>query len=207
MKYSIQTIVCGTYQENAYLLMPDDTKECIVIDPGDDIASIRDSIVESGRMLRAMVLTHGHFDHMLSAQPIARATGAQVYCHADDIPMLNDAKLCAYDRNACALPCPDALHAQPYADEIDLCGIRFKVLHTPGHTPGSVCLYDEENKILFTGDTLFCAGFGRTDLPGGSNSRMRASLFALFALPKDVRVYPGHGEDTTIGAEVRRYGI
>ena len=90
---------------------------------------------------------------------------------------------------------------------MDLCGIHFDVLHTPGHTPGSVCYYDRENKRLFSGDTLFCAGFGRMDLPGGSAREMRASLKMLFGLPGDVRVYSGHGCETTIADECGRYHL
>lgn len=209
MKYAIQTIVCGAYQENAYLLIPADENEkgCIVIDPGDDMAAIQNAVAASGHALRALYLTHGHFDHILAAEPISLATGAPVYCHKEDFPMLSDPSMGSFNQTVCSLPFPKALEAQPYGDTIDLCGIHFQVLHTPGHTPGSVCLYDAENGILFSGDTLFCAGFGRTDLPGGSNRQMRASLHGLFTLPRDVRVYPGHAGSTTIGAEMQRYGL
>ena len=113
----------------------------------------------------------------------------------------------SYNQTVCSLPFPKALEALPYGDTIDLCGIRFQVLHTPGHSSGSVCLYDAENGVLFSGDTLFRAGFGRTDLYGGSSSKLRASLHRLFTLPRDVRVYPGHAGSTTIGTEMQRYGL
>lgn len=209
MKYAIETIVCGAYQENAYLLIPADANEkgCIVIDPGDDAEAIQRAIAASGHTLRALYLTHGHFDHILAAEPIARATGADVYCRSEDFPMLRDPSMGSYNQTVCSLLFPKALTALPYGAQMDLCGIRFQVLHTPGHTPGSVCLYDAENGILFSGDTLFRAGFGRTDLPGGSASQLRASLHRLFTLPRDVRVYPGHAGSTAIGTEMQRYGL
>ena len=92
-------------------------------------------------------------------------------------------------------------------DEIELCGVKLKVLATPGHSAGSACLYDPEGNVLFSGDTLFCAGFGRTDLYGGSGVQLRRSLRTLFALPGETRVLPGHGPETTIAAERRRYGL
>lgn len=209
MKYAIQTIVCGAYQENAYLLIPADENEkgCIVIDPGDDAIAIRNAIAASKHTLRAMYLTHGHFDHILAAEPISRVTGAPVYCHPADFVMLGDPSMGSYNQTVCSLSFPKALEALPYGDTIDLCGIHFQVLHTPGHSSGSVCLYDAENGVLFSGDTLFRAGFGRTDLYGGSGSQLRASLHRLFTLPRDVRVYPGHAGTTTIGTEMQRYGL
>ena len=97
--------------------------------------------------------------------------------------------------------------AEELGDEIAVCGIRFRVLHTPGHTRGSVCYYDAENGILFSGDTLFCAGFGRMDLYGGSPAQMRTSLRSLFELPEDTQVCCGHGPMTCIQAEKRRYSL
>lgn len=207
MKYEITCIECGMYQENAYLLCPEGSKQAVLIDPGDDLSRIKRYLSESGRVLGAMLLTHGHFDHMLSAEPLSRITGAGVYIHAGDENMLGDAHLCAYDPNVSRLPCPKDLEAEILQDSVDVCGLHFEILHTPGHTPGSVCYYDCENRILFSGDTLFCAGFGRMDLPGGSAKEMRASLKKLFELPDDVRVYAGHGCSTTIATERERYHL
>ena len=207
MKYAIQTIVCGPYQENAFLLCPEDGRDAVLIDPGDDISLLKRSIAESGRMLRGILLTHGHFDHMLSAQPLSRLTGAPVYIHEQDAEMLCDEQKNAYNPMAAAQPSPKDFEVEELEDEIEIGGIKFEILHTPGHTRGSVCFYDRENGVLFSGDTLFCAGFGRMDLYGGSASQMRSSLRRLFSLPGNTKVYCGHGYETTIANERTRYNL
>ena len=207
MKYTISCIVCGAYQENAYLLCPEGTQDAVLIDPGDDLDRLKSVLGDSGRRLRAILLTHGHFDHMLSAQPLSTVTGAPVYVHEKDQTMLCDAHLNAYSPMAARQSCPSDFEADELEDAIQVAGIRFQVLHTPGHTQGSVCFYDAENAVLFSGDTLFCAGFGRMDLPGGSPAQMRQSLRQLFDLPGDTRVLCGHGDETTIAAERARYRL
>ena len=207
MKYEITSILCGLYQENAYLLCPEGRGDAVLIDPGDDLSALKRALESSGRTLRAILLTHGHFDHMLAAQPLSRITGAAVYVHPLDQELLCDEDKNAYDPNCASLPCPADFEAEELEDEIEVCGLRFRVLHTPGHTRGSVCYYDEENGILFSGDTLFCAGFGRMDLYGGSPAQMRTSLRSLFELPEDTQVYCGHGPMTGIQAEKRRYSL
>ena len=207
MDYTIQKIVCGAYQENAYLLCRDGRDDCVLIDPGDDLTALRRAVAASGKKLCAMLLTHGHFDHMLSAQPLQAETDAPVYVHALDRDMLCDASKNAYDAMCSSQISPNYLETQLYGAEIDVGGICLQVIHTPGHTQGSVCLYDRENALLFSGDTLFCAGFGRVDLFGGSPREMRSSLRALFALPQDTRVLPGHGIETTLMNERARYNI
>ena len=207
MKYEIKPVLCGLYQENAYLLCPERTQDALLIDPGDDLNALKRALESSGRTLRAILLTHGHFDHMLSAQPLSRITGANVYVHAEDQELLCDGDKNAYDPGCASQPCPKDFEAEELGEEIEVCGIRFRVLHTPGHTRGSVCFYDEENGILFSGDTLFCAGFGRMDLYGGSSSQMRTSLRSLFALPEETQVYCGHGPMTSIRSEKRRYSL
>ena len=188
----IERIVCGAYAENAYCIDGE-----LLIDPGDDLPTL--ARIAGG--IKAILLTHGHFDHMLAAEELQKRTGVPVYVHPLDAPMLSDASLSAYNPEVSSLPQPGHIACTAYPESL----FGFRVLHTPGHTPGSVCLYNEGEKVLFSGDTLFRAGFGRTDLAGGSMHQLLSSLRTLLALPRDVRVYPGHGESTTIDEECRRY--
>ena len=188
----IEKIVCGAYAENAYCIDGE-----LLIDPGDDLPTL--ARIAGG--IKAILLTHGHFDHMLAAEELQKRTGVPVYVHPLDAPMLSDASLSAYKPEVSSLPQPGHIACTAYPESL----FGFRVLHTPGHTPGSVCLYHEGEKVLFSGDTLFRAGFGRTDLAGGSMHQLLSSLRTLLALPRDVRVYPGHGESTTIDEECRRY--
>lgn len=189
----IQRVVCGAYRENAYVVNGD-----VLIDPGDDLAALRAACPRP----RVILLTHGHFDHMLAAETLQGESGAQVYIHEDDAAMLCDAELSMYDPAVARLPMPTKIEYRTYGDSLE----NFRVIHTPGHTPGSVCLYDAAEGILISGDTLFRAGFGRTDLAGGSMSQMISSIRRLFRLPPETAAYPGHGETTTLGEERGRYG-
>ena len=158
-------------------------------------------------MIRAILLTHGHFDHILAAQPLSKSTGAPVYVHEKDNEMLSSGYLNGYNPACSVQPCPVNFEGDELEESFDLAGIHFDILHTPGHTPCSVCYYDAQNNILFRGDNLFLAGFGRMDLPGGSPAQMRSSLKALFSLPSNTVVHCGHGGSTTIGTEKGRYRI
>ena len=204
---NIRAVVCGAYQENAYLVCPDGRSDAFIVDPGDDLPALTRALTESGRKLSAIALTHGHFDHMLAAAPLSRMTGAKVYVRSEDAEMLSDPAKSCFNAEVSVLPFPEAFLENELPDEIELCGVNLKVLATPGHSAGSACLYDPEGNVLFSGDTLFCAGFGRTDLYGGSGVQLRHSLRTLFALPGETRVLPGHGPETTIAAERRRYGL
>ena len=189
----IQRVVCGAYQENAYVINGE-----LLIDPGDDFPALRAACPRP----RVILLTHGHFDHMLAAEQIQKESGAQVYVHEDDTAMLSDPVLSMYDLAVARLPMPTQIAYRTYGDSFE----NFRVIHTPGHTPGSVCLYEAAEGALLSGDTLFRAGFGRTDLAGGSMSQMISSIRMLFRLPNETVVYPGHGEATTVGEERGRYG-
>ncbi|MBR6766861.1 MAG: MBL fold metallo-hydrolase [Clostridia bacterium] len=207
MNISIRTIPCGAYQANAYLVYREDRDDCILIDPGDDLKALLNAVGSAGRRLSAIFLTHGHFDHIIAAAPLARETGAQVYVHEEDLEMLNDEKKNAYTPGVTELSAPKDILAMEYEDTLDAAGMHFDVVHTPGHTKGSVCLHLPEEKIMFTGDTLFQAGMGRMDLYGGSPMQMRHSLRKLFAMEGGITVYPGHGGITTIAAERTRYNV
>ncbi|MEG0934495.1 MAG: MBL fold metallo-hydrolase [Clostridia bacterium] len=198
-------LVCGLYESNAYLIFAKDGQSAFLIDAGDDLAGLLSAIDASGARLQAIVLTHGHFDHILAAKGIREKTGAKVYIGAGDAPYLADQLLNCYDeqvsRAAFAPMEADELIGVPGREGvITLCGYDLRVLETPGHTPGGICLYCEEEKALFTGDTLFARGYGRMDLPGGSERDMVRSLKKLLALEDDVTIYPGHGPLATIGA-------
>lgn len=206
MAIQIKCLPCGEIQANAYIIYMDGREDCVLVDPGDEAPRLQRAV--GGRKLSAILLTHAHFDHIMAAQPLSAATGAPVYIAAADAHMLNDPAL-----NGLAslmyveeMPAPP-IAAQAYGETLSAAGMDFEVLSTPGHTKGSVCLYLRGEGLLFSGDTLFRAGFGRMDLPGGSPMDMRRSLRQLFELPPEVKVYPGHGEATTIGAEMRRYRL
>ena len=202
----IKRLPCGSYAANAYLVFDEHRDDCFLVDAGDDLNGIRKMIAESGKTPAAILLTHAHFDHTLAAQPLSEEWHIPVYLHEQDVEML-----CDDDKNAHSLapdtqlPTPHDLVPVPYGDTLSLCGADLRILHTPGHTKGSVCLYSPKDKIMFTGDTLFAEGFGRMDLYGGSMRAMLDSLKKLFAMPEDILVYSGHGDVSTIGRIRRRY--
>ena len=149
-----------------------------------------------------IVATHGHLDHLWGAKWATEQWHTPVLMHEADIPMAqamqDQYNLFGIRRQ------PSAFSIQPIENyKFEIINHKFEILSTPGHTPGSVCLYFPEEKVLFSGDTLFQMGYGRTDLPGGNYGQLLDSLEHLFTLPSDVRVFPGHGEPTTIGAERR----
>ena len=203
---NIQTVFCGDIRENAYIVSLPGREDCAVIDPGDEYPKLRRAL--GTLRVAAILLTHGHFDHIMAVGEMAREYGAPVYIASADMEMLNDpglngrANLMGVNR----MGGPE-IEALPYGRTIAAAGMEFAVLSTPGHSKGSVCLYEEEEAVLFSGDTLFEGGFGRIDLFGGSGVDMRASLRFLFTLPPETRVYPGHGGATTIGAEKARYRL
>ncbi len=186
MKLTALTV--GSIETNCYIVYDEETKGAVVIDPSDDAALVEARIAALGLEVRAILLTHGHFDHGGDTERIRRLSGAPVYLHPADraLPSWLTHGLSA----------DVDLHD---GDELDFDGLRFRVLHTPGHTPGSVCFLC--GTLLFAGDTLFAGSCGRTDLPGGSWQDMAASLRRLAELDGDYTVYPGHGEPTTLDEE------
>ena len=204
----VKTVHCGSFQENAYLVCPEGRDDAFIVDPGDGLHPLMLALQASGRKLAAILLTHGHFDHILAAQSLNELHDAPVYIHAADAEMLDDPAKSAYMPEVCVLEPPVDLPREHYGETIEVCGTTLKVLHTPGHTKGSVCLYDPKGGVLFSGDTLFRAGYGRTDLHGGSDAAIVQSLrWLLTRLPGETIVLSGHGNETNIGLEKRRYGL
>ena len=185
---NIQKLTLGLYQTNTYLLAND--TEAVVIDPGYEADTILDAL--AGKTLKAILLTHGHFDHVGAVKELVAETGCKVYIHAADLslpPMITAGQL---------------YYTHTYAEGDTVCpieGAALHVLHTPGHTPGSVCLLLGDQ--MFSGDTLFEGSCGRMDLPGGDQLQMHQSLNRLVSLQADYHIHPGHGGSTTLAAEKR----
>ena len=188
----LETMVLGPLETNCYLLWDEQTMEAAVIDPGASGQKIADRLAQNGLMLRMILLTHAHFDHIGGLQQLHELTGAPVWVSKIDS---TDPAEMTHGRLIFTNTYEDG-------DELTLGHIKIHVIATPGHTPGGVCLLAGD--WLFSGDTLFAGSCGRTDFPGGSDAAMRASLRRLAGLSTDYRVYPGHGMDTTL-AEEKRY--
>ena len=195
----LKTFRIGALDNCAYLV--EDNGEAIVIDPAHGFADT--AVKEAGKInakIMLIVNTHGHFDHIADNQPLHKATQAKIVCHKNDEGFLLHPGEQGFELPFDILPTiPQQLVWE--GSTIVVGSLRFRVLHTPGHTPGSVCLYEEKEKILISGDTLFAGTYGRVDFPYSSEKDMFASLKCLAKLPGDVAVYPGHGEATTIGKE------
>ena len=199
----IATLPVGLIQTNCYIAGCPETKTGAVIDPGGDPERILAEVERQGLSIKYVLNTHAHFDHTDANGAIVRATGATLALHPLDLPLLKASGGAAlFGLQADPSPLPD-LELQD-GDELEVGTLRFQVLHTPGHTPGHVCFYEQAEGVLFDGDVLFQRSIGRTDLPGGSYQQMMDSIQrVLFALPEETVVYSGHGPATTIGDEKR----
>ena len=188
----VDTLVLGTYQTNCYIIREESSKTCCVIDPGYFPEVILRKLEDLGLTLEAVLLTHGHFDHVGAVRELAAETDCDVYiCEGDlSMPPVFTAGPLYYT------------HTYGEGSQLSLAGLSIRVLETPGHTPGSVCLMTED--AIFSGDTLFEGDCGRTDLPGGNWLQMQNSLKRLGLLEGDYRVYPGHDVSTTLAHE-RKY--
>jgi len=197
-----ETLVVGQLGVNCFILADGDTKEGIVVDPGDEAVAILALVKAKGITVKYILNTHGHFDHVGGNRQMVEATGATLMIHRDDEPYLSKASRSAtmYGLKADDSPTPAAYLTDGQTINFGSCELR--VLHTPGHSPGGCCFYLAAEGKLISGDTLFADSIGRTDLPGGSTEQLVGSIRSkLLVLPAETRVYPGHGPDTTIGHE------
>lgn len=196
----LEKLEVGPLGVNCYLAGDEAGREAIIIDPGADAEAIISSVEKLKLDVKLLVVTHGHFDHTGALKALKDATNAGIAIHKDDAPMLNkkDPIAASFGFSFPVPPPADKLLSD--GEKITIGKLIFQVIHTPGHTPGCICLL-VGNK-LFSGDTLFYSGVGRTDLPGGSTRIIQESIRGrLFTLPDDTVVYPGHGPETTIGQE------
>ncbi len=198
----IKTLVVGPIQANCYILGCEETLEAAVIDPGDEADRILHALAESSLTAKLIINTHGHFDHVSANKRLKEVTGAPILIHHLEAPMLDQlsSSAAAWGLSADDSPAPD--RELKGGDEVSFGNITLTVIHTPGHTPGGISLYNED--YVFVGDTLFAGSIGRTDFPGGSFETLKESIQQkLFTLSDDLKVYPGHNQPTTIGEEKR----
>jgi glyoxylase-like metal-dependent hydrolase (beta-lactamase superfamily II) len=187
----IKTIPVGQLETNCYVVSDEESLDCAVIDPGDESNAILDYLEDNHLKCRAILITHGHYDHVGAVLPVREETGAPVYIHALDS---GD----SYEGGR-KFPLPEGGKYYDEGDEVVIGALKFRVLHTPGHTPGGVTLLCGD--AMFCGDTLFAGSCGRTDLPGGDMDEELRSLKKLCSLPGDYEVYPGHMDSTTLARE------
>jgi glyoxylase-like metal-dependent hydrolase (beta-lactamase superfamily II) len=200
----LESFPVGPLQANCTILGDEESKEAIVVDPGDEAERIYRRLIEHGLKLKQILLTHAHLDHVGGAAELKRLTGAPILLNDDDLPLLQNIA-----QQAAWMGMEPPKTVPPDANLVDgqmvgLSSYPAQVLHTPGHTQGSVCLFFAPIQLLIAGDTLFAGSIGRSDLPGGNPEQIINSIQShLLALPDETRVLTGHGPATTIGRERR----
>lgn len=198
----VEALAVGPLQVNCFIIGCPATKAAAVVDPGDDAKRILNRLEKLGLELKLIINTHGHFDHIGGNRAVQEATAAKLAIHGEDVPLLS---LAAGHAAGYGLSCdssPPADQLLTHGDLLQIGEIELQVLHTPGHTPGGICLLGGGH--LFSGDSLFAGSIGRTDLPGGDHDTLiNAVRGQLMGLPAETVVHPGHGPDTTIGREKR----
>ncbi|WP_418750772.1 MBL fold metallo-hydrolase [Frisingicoccus sp.] len=201
MNLAIRMMVLGPVQTNCYFLINEDTKEVLIVDPADRAQKIIEWINSEGLKPVAILLTHGHFDHIMGVAGVKKEYNIPIYASRDEVEVLADPQINVSTMMGAYMSMKaDELFSD--GDVLELAGMKLKVISTPGHTIGSVCFYMEEEKVLISGDTLFEASVGRSDFPTGSSRQLIESIKTrLFVLPDDTDVFPGHGGTTSIAYE------
>jgi glyoxylase-like metal-dependent hydrolase (beta-lactamase superfamily II) len=198
----VRTFTVGPVQENCHIARRDGAGEAIVIDPGDEAPRLIAALATLGVDVAAILLTHTHFDHIGAVAPLARATGAEVWCPELEVPVLADIMRYVPWPGFGPFESYDADHTVAGGERLELAGLEIDVLFTPGHSPGHVTYSIPAEQVAFDGDVLFAGSIGRTDLPGGDRATLMRSIAMLAeTLPDETVVYPGHMGNTTIGRE------
>ncbi len=202
MVHEVHTLVNGPIEENCYFLRVAGSDKGVLIDPGSEPDQLRQALDRLGAKPVLLLATHGHFDHVGAVDALAQAYGVPFACHRADVELLDGLEdtFAFYGMGQTKKPKVDQLLEN--GQILEIAGLRLQVLATPGHTPGGLCFYDAEGGHLFSGDTLFQQSVGRSDMPGGDGPRLIQSIQTkLYTLPSETRVWPGHGSETSIGAE------
>lgn len=197
-----EILIVGPLQCNCSILGDETSGEAIVVDPGDDVSRIVKLLEKHRLTVKQIIVTHAHIDHIAGAQRLKQLTGAPVLYNQNDLPLV---KMMDMQAGWLGIPTPEVAAPDTSLEngqKIAIQGIAGSILHTPGHTEGSICLYLPQQKLLLAGDTLFAGSVGRTDLPGGNSRKLIQSIHeSLLTLSDEVTVIPGHGPKTSIGAE------
>jgi hydroxyacylglutathione hydrolase len=200
----IHCIALGAYQTNSYVVCErEESADCVIVDAGMDADELLAYLQGNHLQPQALLLTHGHVDHIAGVPLLCEAfPDLALFAYCDEVQMLADPARNLSAMTGQSVKIDSAVTVLQDRETIKQAGIAFTVIHTPGHTPGGIALYCQDEGVVFAGDTLFAESIGRTDFPGGSMSQLAESVRTrLFVLPDETRVFPGHGPETTIGHE------
>lgn len=197
----IKLFKTGPIRTNTYLIWDELSKEAVVIDPAGGVKEITSTVRRYGLKVKFIINTHGHFDHILVNKQLQQKLDAQILIHKDEKDFLSDNLKNHAQESGFEVEKAKPAKLLRGGNVIWIGKIKLKVIDTPGHSKGDICLYEHKEKVLFSGDTLFHGCIGRTDLPESNSSKLELSLKKLAKLPSDTKVYPGHGWSTTIGNE------
>ncbi len=201
-KMIIKTLVVGPIGANCHVIGDTESNEGAIIDPGDQADRILQVVKETGLDIKYLIATHGHFDHVAAVQPLKNEIECEFLLHKEDLPPVQRSKESAMNWGIDIEQVPDPDRFVDEGDVVKLGTLELQIIHTPGHSLGGMCVYIPEEKVLFSGDTLFSGSIGRTDFEGGSMEDLKNSIKEkLYTLPDDTVVYPGHMGETSIGDE------